>query len=180
MAPSRFVFLDRDGVINTYQRNAYVNTPDQFEFFPGSLEAIVELKRRGIGVIVISNQAGVGKGLMSLESLEAITEKMKREVEAAGGEIADVLYCTHRPDEGCNCRKPRPGMLQEAARRHGIDLASTVFIGDAPSDWEAAKAAGCPFILVFSGKTSAAEAQAWAEMPSMMAYSLKDAIELLE
>ncbi len=180
MTRARFVFLDRDGVINTYQRNAYVNRPEDFEFIPGSLEAIVELERRGIGVIVVSNQAGVGKGLMDAEALDAITAKMKRAVEAAGGAIADVLYCTHATDAGCECRKPRPGMLLDAARRHGIDLASTVFIGDAPSDWEAAKAAGCPFILVFSGKTSASEAQSWAEVPPLMAYCLKDAIELLE
>ena len=146
------VFLDRDGVINVDSPD-YIKSPDEFHFIPGSAKAIAMLSQGGCHVIVISNQSAIGRGMISLDDLERIFAKMRRGVAQAGGNITDILFCPHRPDEGCRCRKPAPGLFHDAASRHNLDLSRSVMVGDSAKDIAAARAAGCgQAILVLSGK----------------------------
>ena len=145
------VFLDRDGVINR-NRDDYVKSWEEFEFLPGSLEALRILAGRGVRVVVVTNQSAVGRGIISSKTLKGIHRRMAAEVEAHGGRIDAVLCCPHAPDDGCQCRKPQPGLLLEAARRFGIDPSTACFIGDGLCDLKAANAVGIPFVMVLSGK----------------------------
>lgn len=145
------IFLDRDGVINE-NRPDYVKSWAEFVFLPGALEALAMLGRLSWPVIVVSNQSAIGRGIVGQEVVDEINGRMVAAVEAAGGRIDGVLYCPHRPDEGCACRKPRPGLLLLAAERFGLDLAASHLIGDAESDILAAQAVGCRAILVKSGR----------------------------
>jgi len=147
------VFLDRDGVINKYPGDKlYVTSLKKFRFLPGVKKAIALLTNAGFEVFVVSNQAGVGRGIYSQRTLDAITAKMLFDIEKAGGKVTKVYYCTHRKDAGCSCRKPKPGMLQKAAREFKFSLRKTYFIGDTVRDIFAAKNAGSKPILVLSGK----------------------------
>lgn len=148
------IFIDRDGVINCRRPNDYVLEPSQFVFTPGIQAALKQLSGTGLPIIVISNQAAVGKGLLSAEILREITLKMQREISREGNLLAAVYYCPHRPDQNCECRKPKPELLFRAADDFGIDLSSSVFIGDSETDLEAALAAGCKPVLFASGLCS--------------------------
>ncbi len=151
-APRRpAVFLDRDGVINA-NRADYVLGPDQFRFLPGVLRALAMLRAAARPVIVVTNQPVVGKGLMSVQTLEDMHARMRADVEAAGGSILDVLYCPHLASANCDCRKPKPGLLLTAAERHQIDLSESFYVGDALSDIEAGQSAGCRCVLVQTGR----------------------------
>jgi D-glycero-D-manno-heptose 1,7-bisphosphate phosphatase len=141
------IFLDRDGVINERIVGGYVTSWGQFRFLEGSIAMLRELGRFKLPLIVVSNQAGVGKGLMSRANLARITERFVSRLRRAGASIAAVYYCPHTADAGCRCRKPRPGLLLQAARDWRIDLGHSILIGDSPSDIEAARAAGCRSIL---------------------------------
>ncbi len=145
------VFLDRDGVIN-YDRADYVKRWAEFAFLPGALTALRQLAGLGWPVIVVSNQAAIGRGLASRETVEAINLRMRQEVWSAGGRIDDVLYCPHRPDDKCDCRKPQPGLLRRAAGRLGLELSASFMVGDAESDMLAALKAGCHPVLVKTGR----------------------------
>ncbi|MEJ5199420.1 MAG: D-glycero-beta-D-manno-heptose 1,7-bisphosphate 7-phosphatase [Anaerolineae bacterium] len=149
--PCPAIFLDRDGVINE-NRSDYVKSWAEFVFLPGALEALRKLADLDRPVIVISNQSAIGRGIVDRETIDEINARMMDAVRAAGGRIDGVLYCPHRPDEGCICRKPRPGLLLLAAGRFGLDLCASYLIGDAESDILAAHAAGCRAILVKSGR----------------------------
>jgi histidinol-phosphate phosphatase family protein len=143
------IILDRDGVLNTRPPRAeYVRRPEEFEWLPGAREALRLLSDRDFRVIVVSNQAGVARGAMTEADLERVNDRMRAESQAAGGRIDAVYCCTHDWDEGCECRKPRPGMLFDAARDFQLDLTRTVFIGDDERDAQAADAAGCGSVLV--------------------------------
>ena len=140
------VILDRDGTMNRRPPQAqYVTKPEEFEWLPGSLEALGLLKERGYTVAVVSNQAGIGRGAMTENDLAAIHDRMLHE---AGGAIEAIYHCPHDWDEGCECRKPAPGMLFQAQREFDLDLSRTPFIGDDERDGQAAAAAGCPFEMV--------------------------------
>lgn len=140
------VILDRDGTLNRRPPQAqYVTKPEEFEWLPGSLEALSLLKDRGYTVAVVSNQAGIGRGAMTEDDLAAIHDRMCRD---AGGAIEAIYHCPHDWDEGCECRKPAPGMLFQAQRELDLDLSRTPFIGDDERDGQAAAAAGCPFAMV--------------------------------
>jgi len=139
--------LDRDGVIN-FSRPDYVKSLEELLFLPGAPEAIARLSRAGWTTVVVSNQAGVGKGLFSIKTLEKIHAQVKAAVEARGGEISAIYVCPHRAEEGCNCRKPNPGLLLQAAQDLGLDLSACYLVGDRVQDLEAAAAAGCVPILV--------------------------------
>jgi histidinol-phosphate phosphatase family protein len=149
----RAVFLDRDGVINV-EGGDYIDRPEDLHVLPGALEAIAALSRRGWPVVVFTNQSGVGRGFMTAGALESIHAYLRCEVARAGGELTAVYACTHMPDAGCDCRKPRPGMLIEAAREHDLDLPRSFAVGDSPRDIAAAKSAGATAVLVLSGHTS--------------------------
>ncbi|MGA2286181.1 MAG: D-glycero-beta-D-manno-heptose 1,7-bisphosphate 7-phosphatase [Dehalococcoidia bacterium] len=145
------MFLDRDGVVNR-NRDDYVKCWQEFEFLPGSLEALRLLAKRGVRVVVVTNQSPVGRGIISRKTLDAIHRRMTAEVEAHGGRIDAILCCPHAPGAGCGCRKPRPGLIVEAIRRFGIDPESACFVGDSVGDLKAAQAAGIPFVMVLTGK----------------------------
>ena len=143
------MILDRDGVLNARPpRATYVTTPEHFHWLPGALDALRLLREAGYVVLIVSNQAGIGRGMMSEEDLAKIHARMQSDVKAAGGRIDAVYHCPHTWDEGCWCRKPSPGLLFAAQRAHHLDLSRTYFIGDDERDEEAAVRAGCRSILV--------------------------------
>ncbi len=145
------IFLDRDGVINE-DCSAYIKSPDEFHFIPNSPEAIGLLTRHGFEVILITNQSAVGRKMITRQTLEAIFDKMRSGIGQAGGVIKDIFYCPHTPDEGCSCRKPRPGMILEAMARYKIDPDFAVMVGDSAKDIDCGRAAGCKMsVLVATG-----------------------------
>lgn len=164
----RAVFLDRDGVLNVYLPGDYAKTPEQLVVQPGVAQAVEWLRSAGFLTVLISNQQGIGKGIMTLSDLEAVTQKLRASVV-----LDAVYYCPHLKEEACACRKPKPGMLLQAAQEHGISLAESYFIGDTPTDAEAAHAAGVPFVLVLTGQTTAAEG--FSPKPAFVAHTLHDA-----
>jgi D-glycero-D-manno-heptose 1,7-bisphosphate phosphatase len=141
------IFLDRDGVINCRRPGDYVLSWSQFLFVSGIQAALKQLAALNLPMIVISNQAAVGKGLLNPVTLQEITVRMQQTLLADGVSLAAVFYCIHRADENCDCRKPRPAMLLRAANEFNIDLARSIFIGDSASDIQAGLAAGCKPIL---------------------------------
>ena len=145
------VFLDRDGVING-NRSDYVKSWDEFEFLPGVLGSLRRLASTRYAIVVVSNQSAINRGLVSTAEVNAINDRMLREIEEAGGRIDAVYICPHRPDEECDCRKPKPGLLYQAADELAIDLASSYLVGDALSDMEAALAVKCTPFLVLTGR----------------------------
>jgi len=147
----RYVILDRDGTINV-DSDLFVKSPDEWLPLDGSLEAIALLNHRGFKVVVITNQSGVARGLFDLATLEAMHDKMRSLVAKAGGKIEAIYTCPHGPEDGCDCRKPKPGMFQAFAKDTQIDLSGIYAIGDSYRDIEAAWAAGAKPILVKTGK----------------------------
>jgi len=140
------VILDRDGVLNRKASRArYVRTWDEWEWLPGAREALSILAEAGYRVVLVTNQAGIARGAMTENDLADIHEHMKADAAEAGGRIDAIYHCPHGWDEGCECRKPRPGMLFQAQRGLNLDLSRTWFIGDDERDAQAADAAGCPF-----------------------------------
>lgn len=145
------IFLDRDGVINR-DSPEYIKSRSEFEFLPTSLDAIRLLNQNGYLIIVITNQSAIVRGMISSEELLAIHRMMCETVKHYGGEIREVFYCPHHPDDNCDCRKPKPGMILQAARKYDIDLAHSVMIGDSATDIGCARNAGCgKAILVKTG-----------------------------
>ena len=145
------VFMDRDGVI-CGNRDDYVKSWSEFQFLYRSREAIARLTEAGLLIVVITNQSIINRGITPASVVEDIHRRMIAEVEAHGGRIARVYYCPHRPDEHCSCRKPRPGMLFQAARELDINLEASYLIGDAVSDILAAEAAGIKAYMVLTGR----------------------------
>jgi D-glycero-D-manno-heptose 1,7-bisphosphate phosphatase len=128
------IFIDQDGVINCRRASDYVLDWSQFIFLPGIRTALKQLASLGLPMIVISNQAAVGKGLLDLATLHEITAKMREALLADGTPIDAAYYCTHRADENCVCRKPKPALLQVAAEDFNIDLSRSILIGDSDTD----------------------------------------------
>lgn len=149
LSPKKTIFLDRDGVINVKAPKAdYIKKWEEFVFLPGVLESFSLLNKKGYLVYLISNQAGIARGMMTEEDLKDIHEKMIAEIEKAGGHIEQIYYCPHGWNEECDCRKPKPGMFFEASKNHFIDLSTSLFIGDDVRDKEAGDAAGITTILI--------------------------------
>jgi histidinol-phosphate phosphatase family protein len=143
------VVLDRDGVLNRKPpRATYIRNWQEFEWLPGAKDALRLLKESGYRVIVVSNQAGIGRGEMTDDAVQEIHDRMKADAVEAGGQIEAIYYCPHDWDEGCDCRKPLPGMLFQAQRDFHLDLTRTCFVGDDHRDGEAAERAGCPFARI--------------------------------
>jgi D-glycero-D-manno-heptose 1,7-bisphosphate phosphatase len=155
----KLVVLDRDGVINE-DSQGYVKSVAEWRPIPGSLEAIARLCEAGISVVVVSNQSGLARGLFDRAALDAIHEEMIRQVEAAGGQLAGLFICPHGPDEGCDCRKPQPGLLRQVEAELGVSVEGVPLVGDKPSDLQLARVAGCKPILVRTGKGLATEQEA--------------------
>lgn len=150
------VIVDRDGVVNEDSAE-YVKSVAEWRPIPGSLEAIAALHEAGFDVVVLTNQSGVGRGLFTEAGLEAIHAHMTAEVERAGGRLAGVYYCPHLPTAGCDCRKPRVGLLRTLERERGAPLADVPFVGDRTSDLDAAAAVGARAMLVRTGSGAATE-----------------------
>lgn len=142
-----FIFLDRDGVINE-DRPDHVKNIREFRPYPDALEALEILNHSNIAVIIISNQSGINRGLISWDDFWEMHDGMIAQVERSGGKILAALYCPHKPDELCGCRKPSPGMILAACRLFGIDPVGTRFIGDNATDIVAAQNAGCRGVYV--------------------------------
>lgn len=148
-SPQRAVILDRDGVLNEKPMKAqYVKTWDEFKWLQGAIEAIRLIKKAGFAVIIITNQAGVGRGMMTESELLEIHEQMKATLAENGVFVDAIYYCPHGWDNGCDCRKPKPGMLFQAQHDFHLDLSRTFFIGDDIRDQQAGEAAGCKTLLV--------------------------------
>lgn len=174
------VFLDRDGVINE-NRSDHVKNWSEFRFLPGTPEAITRLSRTGVRIFVISNQAIINRGMVSRQEVDAINRRMIQEIEHRGGRIDEVAYCPHHPDEACDCRKPRPGLLLNLARKHCLDLRDTALVGDALTDIEAGLSVGCDTILVLTGRgrDQLALAAAAGKNGFKIASDLSEAVDLL-
>ena len=146
------VFLDRDGVINRNPPNkGYVRRWSEFSFLPNARKAIRELTQSGYRIIVVTNQAGIGRGLFSEEDLRDIHARMVSKITETGGRIEAIYYCPHPPEAGCECRKPKPGMLIRAVREHNIELSSAYLIGDSVTDIQAGQCLGTKALLVLTG-----------------------------
>lgn len=157
--PIKHVILDRDGVLNHEAPDGgYVRERSEFHWLPGALEGLAILRRGGLYISVVTNQSGVGRGLMTLEQLSAIHDLMQTEAAAHGGVLDAVLFCPHAPQERCACRKPAPGLIQAAIARSRIAPAGTLVVGDDTRDLEAARQAGVAAALVRTGKGRQAEA----------------------
>jgi len=152
----RLVVLDRDGVINA-DSDDFIKSPDEWQPLPGSLEAIATLCANGFTVVVVTNQSGVGRNLFDQATLQDIHAKMQAAVEAAGGRLDNIYVCPHHPDAGCDCRKPKPGMLEQVQRDYGCSLKGVAAIGDATRDLAAAEHVGARPILVLTGKGKATQ-----------------------
>ncbi len=172
------IFLDRDGVI-VENREAYIRSWADVSFIPAALEALRALARSDWAIIIATNQAAVGKGIITLELAHQINQRIIAEVVRCGGRIDAAYLCPHRPDEHCDCRKPKPGMLLRAAYDLGLDLSRSVMIGDAITDMQAARAASVRGILVTTGR-GLSEWRAFADAPWFdVADDLACAIESL-
>lgn len=141
------VFLDRDGVLShTFVRNGKSYAPlrrEDFKLMPNTSRSVKLLKQQGYKVIVVTNQPDIGNGMVTLEVVESMHQKLREKTE-----VDDIFLCAHRQDEGCECRKPKPGMLFDASEKHGLDLSKSFMVGDRESDIEAGKRAGCRTIFI--------------------------------
>jgi histidinol-phosphate phosphatase family protein len=147
----RAVFLDRDGVI-CQNRDDYVKSWEEFAFISGAREALARLARSDLDIVIVTNQSAINRRIVPRAVVEDIHARMIRAIEAAGGRVELVTYCPHRPDEGCDCRKPKPGMLLAAAKDLHVDLRQSYLVGDAGSDMRAGQAVGCQCYLVLTGR----------------------------
>jgi D-glycero-D-manno-heptose 1,7-bisphosphate phosphatase len=155
----KVVVLDRDGVINE-DSDAYVKSLAEWRPIPGSLEAIARLSEAGFTLVVVSNQSGLARGLFDRATLDAIHAEMQRRVQAAGGRLAGIFFCPHAADAGCDCRKPKVGLLRQVEAELGVAVEGLPLVGDKASDLQLARRAGCQPILVRTGYGRATERRA--------------------
>lgn len=165
----RLIVLDRDGVIN-HDDPEHIRAPKAWRPIEGSLEAIARFTHAGWRVVVASNQSGIGRGLFDYGDLFAIHDKMVRMTAELGGRIDGVFFCPHGPDDGCDCRKPAPGLLRDIAERLGADLSTVPAIGDSWRDIQAARAAGATPILVRTGNGAITEKEHRKELANVAVH----------
>lgn len=164
MQVPKLIILGRDGILNKF-REDHVKEPSEWEPIPGALEAVARLNHAGWHVVVATNQAGIGRGMIDMSAVNAVHLHMMKMLWAKGGRLDAVFFCPHTRDDGCDCRKPLPGMMHDIAQRYGADLSQVPMVADTQRDLEAAQAAGCPPHLVRSGRASLAseaEVAQWA------------------
>jgi D-glycero-D-manno-heptose 1,7-bisphosphate phosphatase len=145
-ASRRAVFLDRDGTL--IEDVGYPRDPEAVRLVDGAAEALDALRRAGFALVVVSNQSGIGRGLITREEADAVHRRFVDELRALGVEPDDVRYCPHAPEEGCTCRKPEAGLLLDSARALALDLGRSFMVGDKPVDVEAGRRAGCRTIVL--------------------------------
>jgi histidinol-phosphate phosphatase family protein len=172
--------LDRDGVI-IENRSDYVKSWQEVRFLPGAFEALRRLARSEYALVIVTNQSAVGRGIISLDEAMVINEGVLTEIAAQGGRVDAAYICPHRPDEGCTCRKPAPGLLLQAAEDLELVMARSYVIGDAASDIEAARAAGAQGILVLTGRgrEQAAQLSLGGEVNCRVAADLGAAVDYI-
>jgi D-glycero-D-manno-heptose 1,7-bisphosphate phosphatase len=163
MHAPKLVILGRDGVLNVY-RDDHVKAPEEWEPVPGALEALARLNHAGWHAVVATNQAGIGRGMIDMASVNAVHAHMHRLLMTAGARVDAVFFCPHTPEEGCDCRKPLPGMMADIGRRYGADLAEVPMVCDTLRDLQAAAAAGCPPHLVLTGRAAGLDDAALARI----------------
>ncbi len=181
----KVVFLDRDGVINKYPGDKeYVKSWKEFKFLPKVKSSLKKLISRGYRIFIISNQAGVSKGIYSQKSLDLITKNMLKGLSAKGVSIEGVYYCTHRKEDSCSCRKPKTGLIDKAVnklKKEGLGIArkKSFFVGDTIIDMQAGRLARLNTILIFSGKEKPQNKDIWETPPDYTAADLSKAIQLI-
>lgn len=178
---NKYIFIDRDGVINKdpggWTEFSYVTHPRLLQFLPGALQALRKLKHAGFKVLIISNQAGVGKGHFTRADLEEVNRTLCAEVKRAGGQIQESFYCTHRKEDECSCRKPKSGLLEKAAKKYRVKVRETYFIGDSDVDMEAGARIGVPTVFVLSGKRTREDMRKFACKPDYVFADLREAVD---
>jgi D-glycero-D-manno-heptose 1,7-bisphosphate phosphatase len=147
----KLVILDRDGTINA-DSDDYIKSPEEWEPLPGALQAIASLNHSGWRVVVASNQSGIGRGMFDTTALNAMHDKLHRQLASHGGKIDAIFYCPHTPEDRCDCRKPAHGLFTQIGERFGVDLTGVPAVGDSLRDVQAAQAAGCELHAVKTGK----------------------------
>jgi len=167
------VFLDRDGTIN--EDRGYIGNPDDIILFENAAEAVKRLNGRGIKVIVVTNQSGVGRGYFSGEALDGVNKKVLELLGLAGARVDGIYYCPHTPQDGCDCRKPGTALIARAIAEHGISARNTYVIGDKGSDIELARNISAKGILVLTGK-GRDEMQKLSFHPDFVAKDIMDAV----
>jgi len=161
----KLVILGRDGILNEF-REDHVKAPEEWQAIPGALEAVARLNHAGWHAVVATNQSGIGRGMIDMASVNAVHAHLLRQLMAVGGRLDAVFFCPHTPEDGCDCRKPLPGLISEIGKRYGIDLKHVPLVGDTLRDLQAAHAAGCEPHLVRSGRAAALDAaqlQQWVD-----------------
>jgi D-glycero-D-manno-heptose 1,7-bisphosphate phosphatase len=153
MQTPKLVITGRDGILNVF-RNDHVKAPDEWQPLPGALEAVARLNHAGWHVVVATNQAGIGRGMIDMASVNAVHAHMNQLLVAQGGRVDAVFFCPHTPEEHCDCRKPLPGMMLDIGRRYGTDLKQVPMVADTLRDLPAAQAAGCEPHLVLTGRAA--------------------------
>ena len=173
----KIIFLDRDGVINKFPgMGEYVTAWKKFRFLPNSKKALAFLTKKGYAIYIVSNQGGVSRGRMTLEDLNEMTSKMLASVRKAGGNIKEVLYCTHQTSDRCGCKKPKTELFKKALRGKKVNLKSIFFIGDSREDMEAGRNLGCRTLLVLSGRTRRADIAGFPVEPDAVKKNLWEAV----
>ncbi len=177
---SEVVLIDRDGVLNEDRIGGYITRPEDFRWIPGSLEALQQLSAAGFGIVIVSNQAGVGDGVFTQGELDAVNAAMLDALRQAGVTVRGVYTCVHGKEAGCACRKPETGLFEQAWRDLAFDRARTYFIGDKASDLEAGDRFGVPTILVRTGYGECASAELGpAREPAFVAADLAEAVQFI-
>lgn len=172
----KLVILDRDGVIN-FDSPQFIKNPHEWNPIPGSLEAIALLNQSGFRVALATNQSGIERGLFDMATLNAIHDKMHRALAQFGGRIDALFYCPHAAEANCSCRKPKPGMLEEIARRFAMDLKDVPNVGDSLRDLQAGEALGTQNILVRTGKGTKTLAEGNLPENTWVCDDLADAVQ---
>jgi D-glycero-D-manno-heptose 1,7-bisphosphate phosphatase len=145
----RYVLLDRDGTIN--EEVGHISDPDEVRLIPGSLDALRALRELGLGLVIVTNQANVGRGLLTVDQLERVNARLRDLLRAGGVEVEGIEVCPHRPEEGCACRKPKPGMALRAAETFGFAPTDAFVVGDHAGDMGMGRTVGATTILVRTG-----------------------------
>jgi D-glycero-D-manno-heptose 1,7-bisphosphate phosphatase len=149
----RLVILGRDGILNVY-REDHVKAPDEWEPIPNALEAVARLNHAGWHTVIATNQAGIGRGMIDMASINAVHQRMMQRLHEVGGRLDAVFFCPHTPEDNCECRKPKPGLMKQIAQRYGIEPRTVPMVADTLRDLQAAQAAGCQPHLVLSGRAA--------------------------
>jgi D-glycero-D-manno-heptose 1,7-bisphosphate phosphatase len=171
---TKLVSLGRDGILNEY-REGHVTAPEEWQPVAGALEAVARINHAGWHTVVATNQSGIGRGMIDMSAVNAVHAHMNQQLQVQGGRIDAVFFCPHTAEDGCDCRKPKPGLMLDIGRRYGVDLSHVPMVCDTVRDLIAAQAAGCEPHLVLSGRAAGLtpeQVQAWlVPVPTARAHA---------